>query len=588
MKKITSYIAAGLLAAGLTGCSDFLEKEVDLTLNAEEVFSSFENTRSFLANIYTYLPDMFGAINDGSYNSPRDCMTDNALCYWTSCLYFGILSDSYTSSTHPMASTFWANDAAAIRRCNVFLTNAREDVVGNYYQSGDDSYLYDRYCAEARLLRAIFHFEMVSYFGDMLIIGDDEEGNPIVFEQNDPRMNTERTDAAEVLDWIASECEAVKDVLPFRYQSEEENWGRVNGAAAYALRSRALLYKASPLFNTNNVSSWWSDAAQAAEDFINVNSQQSNPYKLYTTDDNDTDENYYECFITNPYYNDEYILCRSIWDTYTPELYLTPCGFSGSVNSSGRCNPTQNFVDCYETINGLPIDEDPTYNEQDPYSNRDPRLEQTILHQGSIWGDAVNSEQREVDVSYPDGIDYSAQFGGTLTGYYTKKYCNVMSFRSPSSFYHACPIYRYGEILLNAAEAYNEANNQAKAYEYINQIRARVGMPAYSGMSQDELRERIRNERRIELVFEDHHWFDERRWMLFEDQTASSETTLPRYKQIYNLYGVRVEPDNSTVYNYQSADSQPLRTFNSPKDYFFPIPYDELVKLPNLGQNTGW
>lgn len=150
-------------------------------------------------------------------------------------------------------------------------------------------------------------------------------------------------------------------------------------------------------------------------------------YKLYTTSDNDPNKNYYECFVTTPYYNDEYILTRSVWNTYEIELFLAPCGFSGTANSTGRTNPTQNLVDSYETINGLPIDQDPTYNDQNPYANRDPRLAQTILHHGSIWGDPLQEEQRAVDISYPDGKDYQELHGGTLTGYYTKKFLNNMS-----------------------------------------------------------------------------------------------------------------------------------------------------------------
>lgn len=151
---------------------------------------------------------------------------------------------------------------------NLFLTNAREDVVGNYDKTGDDNHLYDRYIAEAKMLRAILHFELASWFGDAPIIGDDEEGNPIVFEQNDPRMNQARTSCAEVMKWVADECDKIKDVLPFRYSNESENWGRVNGASAYALKARALLYRASPLNNPTNDLTWWQEAADAAVAFI--------------------------------------------------------------------------------------------------------------------------------------------------------------------------------------------------------------------------------------------------------------------------------------------------------------------------------
>ncbi len=595
MKKIKAYIVAALLMAGTSACSDFLDKEVDLTLSDEQVFSKYENTRGFLASIYDYLPDAFRGFNDGNYCAPRDCMTDNAVCFWTSNYYNGILSDGYTAITHPLSSYFWGRDCKGIRMVNLFLTNAREDVVGNYDKTGDDNHLYDRYIAEAKMLRAILHFELASWFGDAPIIGDDEEGNPIVFEQNDPRMNQARTSCAEVMKWVADECDKIKDVLPFRYSNESENWGRVNGASAYALKARALLYRASPLNNPTNDLTWWQEAADAAVAFITKNNTQNKPYKLYKTATDDPNLNYYECFTTNPYYNDEYILSRSVWTTSLIEQYLAPCGFKGTLQSNGRTNPTQNLVDAYETIKGLPIDADNSqYDPQNPFANRDPRLEQTILHHGSMWGDEQNEENRAIDVSYPDGADYETQFGGTLTGYYTKKYLHNIAFgaQSISTNAHACPIFRYGEILLNAAEAINEASGPAQAYQYINELRARVGMPAYSGMTQEQFRERIRNERRIELVFEDHRFFDERRWKLFEGQTQSSETNLPRYKQVYNLYGVTITGEGTsndpTVYTYGTANAHPTRTFNSPKNYYIPIPDDEIKKLPNLKQNTGW
>lgn len=286
--------------------------------------------------------------------------------------------------------------------------------------------------------------------------------------------------------------------------------------------------------------------------------------------------------------NNEYILSRSEWQTREIELFLAPCGFSGSVNSTGRTNPTQNLVDSYETKNGLPIDKDPSYDPQNPYANRDPRLEQTILHHGSIWGDAKQDEEREVDVTYGSGKDYHELHGGTLTGYYTKKFLNNMSFKSPTTYTHACPIFRYAEVLLNAAEAINEAEGPDNAYQYVNEVRARVGMPPYSGMSQSQLRERIRNERRIELCFEDHRFFDERRWKLFESKSAASEKNLPYYQQVYNLYGVAVTPGQSTVFNYGPAEMHQSRAFNSPKNYYFPIPDAEIKRLPNLGQNPGW
>ena len=291
--------------------------------------------------------------------------------------------------------------------------------------------------------------------------------------------------------------------------------------------------------------------------------------------------------LANPNLNPEYILSRSEWNTREIEMFNTPCGFSGNVNSTGRVNPTQNLVDSYETINGLPIDQDPSYNDQDPYKNRDPRLEQTIFHQGSIWGDKSQDEERAVDVSV-GGKDYQDLHGGTTTGYYSKKFVHNMSFKNPTTYVTACPIFRYAEILLNAAEALNEAKGPEAAYDYVNQVRARVGMPAYKGMTKEQLRERIRNERRIELAFEDHRFFDERRWKLFDGKSAATEKSEPRYKQVYNIYSVVVTPNESQVYTYRNDNIHPTRAFSCPKNYYFPVPDDTYKKNPNLGQNAGW
>lgn len=593
MKKILLYISVVLFAGAVVSCDDYLDKEYDASLSETQTFSNFELTQGFLTNIYTNLPDGFSGFNDGQYRAAfRDCMTDNAMSWWNIHFYGYILKDAYSATNHPFANDpnygYWKVNTAAIRKCNQFLKNAKASVVGNREIAGDNNRLYDRYCAEARFLRAIYHFELICWFGDAPIIGEDEEGIPIVFDLSNPSaMNMSRTPAAEALKWIADQCDLVKDALPFRYSNETENWGRVNGAAAYALKARALLYRASKLHNRSEDVSLWKEAADAASEFMAKNAAQSKPYGLYKKGDPHND--YYECFVTNPVFNDEFILCRSVWRSNAIETNLAPCGFGGSLNAVGRSNPTQNFVDCFETISGKPIDQDPSYSDANPYINRDPRLEQIVLHHNSIWGDVEQEESRPVDVSYPNGVDYSAQHGGTLTGYYVKKFLNNISYKVPSIPAHAWPIFRYGEILLNAAEAYNEAGDQTQALKCVNEVRARAGMPAYSGMNKEQLRERIRNERRIELSFEDHRFFDERRWMLFEGTSASSEKSLPRYKQIYNLYGIRISGNASNpTYTIMPAESYPLRTFNSPKNYYFPLPNDEVKRLPKLKQNPGW
>jgi hypothetical protein len=593
MTKNYKYCVLLLLVGVLSACSDFLDKEYDASLSEEKVFGNQDLTRQFLSNIYTNLPDGIAPFDDDQFlGASRDCMTDNATSFWGLHYYNKINLDAYTASDHPLLG-FWNVNFTGIRKCNVFLTNAKPAIVGNAQLAGDDNKLYDRYCAEAKLLRAIFHFDLVCWFGNAPILGENADGSPMVLDMNNQeQMNLVRQPAAEVLQWIADQCDEVKDKLPFRYENENLNWGRVNGAAAYALKSRALLYRASALNNPANDKSAWSAAAQAAKDFIAKNAAQSRAYGLY--------DDYQKCFYDNPTYNNEIILSRSVWNTNRIDLQLLPPGFTGSVSGAGRTNPTQNFVDCFEMSNGKRIDEEGSgYNESNPYANRDPRFEATVFHQGSVWGRADQGEERSIDVHFNSsdnqGDDYRGSMGGTYTGYYLKKFVNPsLILKAPQNFPHAWIIFRYAEILLNAAEAVNEADGPAQAYQYVNQVRSRVSMPPYTGMTQEQFRQRIRNERRVELSFEDHRFFDLRRWKAYDGVTAQNELGKPRYSQLLNMYGVQVTlSGNQPVYVFTGApgtqgNDMDLRVFNNPKNYYFPIPSSEVKRAPNLGQNPGW
>lgn len=584
----TAIFAAAALALGAASCDSYLDKEVDLTLQPEMVFGDYDMTRGALAKLYEYLPDAFQGYSDTQFRLSQDCMTDNAIDYWGVARYHSVMDNAYDATNHWFASHYWALDYRGIRACNQFIANAKESVVGNAEKNGDDNRLYDRWIAEARVIRALLHFDLIGYFGDIPIVADDENGKPIILS---PGMAIpERTPAADALQWVADEMDKYKDHLPFRYRNEDENWGRVNGAAAYALKSRALLYKASPLHNPAGDKSAWQAAAKAATDFLDKNSQQTNPYRLHKTSADDKDKNYYQVFTSNPVMSNEYILSRSVWTTLQLVYFNGPCGFSGAISNTGYCNPTQNLVDAYETINGLPIDQDPSYDPQDPYSNRDPRLAQTIFHHDMVWGDG--DEQRPLDMNHVSdelgaGVDYARGNGGTCTGYYCKKYVHNIRFDGTIGNQRvACPIFRYGEILLNAAEALNEAGQTAEAVKYADQVRARVGMPSLEGKTPDQLRERIRNERRIELCFEDHRFHDCRRWKLFEQPEAKNPDA-PTYKQLYTLYGVTVHKSSAEKYSYGPAEKYEKQSFEAPKNYFFPIPFSE-VQRTGLAQTPGW
>ena len=574
MKKILVNISLAMLAVGgMTSCSDILDKEVDLTYTDENIYGNYDRSRGVLANAYTYLPDAFAGYTwDDALGASRDCMTDNAIGYWNGLYYKGIQLDTYNSKNHYFAQRYWKNDLAGIRVCNDFLSKVRESVIGNAEKPGDDNHLCDRYKAEARFIRAILHFDLISYFGACPI--EDH-----VLTQAEAGALT-RTPAAEALKWVADECDAIiqSGALPFRYSNENENWGRINGAAVYALKSRALLYRASALNNVTNDVTWWQEAADAALAFINANKSSANPYRLYTTDGTETGDpskNYYECFTSTPHLNNEYILSRSEWTTNQLELNNAPCGFQGNANAHGRTNVTQNLVDAYETINGLPIDQDPSYDDQHPYTNRDPRLEQSIFHHGSIWGDKSQDEERAVDVSV-GGMDYADLHGGTKTGYYCKKFVHNMSYKNPTNYVTACPIFRYAEILLNAAEALNEAKGPDAAYQYVNQVRKRVGMPAYQGMTKEQLRERIRNERRVELAYENHRHWDLKRWHIAHIKMADFPTMA--------LYPWYIWGEGKYIFTTGKAP-KPNKVFLE-RNYYIKIKDSDMGSNPMLAPNN--
>ena len=597
MKKniIISAMMLAFAGAVSTSCSDFLDKEYDASLSEEKVFNNETLTRGFLANIYTNLPDGFAPLTDDQFTgASRDAMTDNAVTSWGLHYYTKIASDGYTASDHPLLGQ-WNVDLYGIRKCNQFMKNAKESVIGNASAVGDDDHLYERNMAEAKLLRAIFHFDLICWFGDCPIIADDENGTPIVFDPSSD-MNMSRTPAAEALEWVAKQCDEViaSGALPFYYANQASNWGRVSSAVAYALKSRALLYRASALYNPSNDSQLWQQAAAAAAAFISANS--ANNYRLYNTGNPDNDT-YAQFTLSDPTQNPEVILSRSVWlNSNQIEKVFLPVGFTGNFSGAGRTNPTQNFVDCFEMANGTPIGEAGSgYDDQHPFQNRDPRLSQIVFYHGMTWGRADDEEQRQLDMSSnagATGIDYNSSMGGTYTGYYLKKYVNNISCKQANTYNHAWPIFRYTEILLNAAEAYNEAGQPQQALTYINQIRERAGMPNLTTTDRAALRDRIRNERRIELSFEDHRLWDLHRWRAY-DGAASGVAYNPATssQQLLTLYGVKITGDDvqhNPTFTYGLAETVNSRVFNTPKNYCFPIPAAEVKRAPRLGQNPGW
>ncbi|MCX2452052.1 RagB/SusD family nutrient uptake outer membrane protein [Pedobacter sp. PLR] len=493
----------------------------------------------YLAAVYAELPRGFNRIG----TNLLDAGTDDALSGDISVT--GV--DKYKIGQwgpSDLPENPWASGYSAIRRVNVLLANVDNSGI---VDSRKDAFRF-----QARALRAFFYFEMVKRWGGVPLIGDK------VFVLND-NLQLARNTRAECVDYIVSECEFLKDKLPATLTTAD--LGRVSKGAMLALKSRILLYDASPLYNPSNDITRWQTAAKAADDLIKLN--------LYALE-----ANFGTLFTTRS--NKEFILAYQQADNSTIESLNEPPGYMRG--GQGITNPTQNLVDAFPMSNGKAIAEPGSgYNPADPYKNRDPRFYLSVFHNGFSWlGSAVETFVGGKN-NTRNGIGT-----GTKTGYYMRKFMTTSgSAASFSNATHNFPIFRYAEILLNYAEAQNEvlASPDASVYKVINDIRKRAGITsviAIGSMDKDQMRKFIRNERRIELAFEEHRFWDIRRWKIAE--TVLNGT----------LKGMRItlNPDKSLTYDPNFVVQ--TVTFDAAKMYLYPVPYIELRKNQALIQNQGW
>jgi starch-binding outer membrane protein, SusD/RagB family len=344
--------------------------------------------------------------------------------------------------------------------------------------------------------------------------------------------------------------------------------------AAQALKIRVLLYAASPLYNGGNIdaanpltgytsfdANRWSKAATAAKAFIDNNS-----YFSLTPD-------FVNAFITEG--TPEVIFFRAAGKNTNLEARNGPVGFAGNNQGAGRTSPSQNLVDAFPMIDGRPITEG-GYNPTDPYANRDPRLNKTVLHNQSAWLN-TQIETFERGKQKPGG-----NLQQTKTSYYLRKFLgNFETEAGYAATPHDWIVFRYAEILLAFAEATNEADGPtADVYNALATIRQRAGIqpgvdnlygiPA--GLSKEQMRTLIHNERRIEMAFEEQRYWDLRRW-------KEAEAVLQQ--PVKGMVIVK-----STVLNYNTVTV--LTPKFAQRQYFYPIPFDEVTKNTNMVQNPGW
>ncbi|MCS3796391.1 RagB/SusD family nutrient uptake outer membrane protein [Niastella sp. OAS944] len=543
MRTYFSYIFILAVTFSLCSCKKTAEDypvdqwEEDVIFDPTDSVGNY--ARQFLMNIYSVMPNNYAGVGN---NALLDAGTDDAVYRYPGNTVETFVNGSWAAWNMP--DNVWSKYYNGIRKVNLFLSKI--DIVPLKTAN-----LKNEWKAEARFLRALFYFELLKRWGGVPLLGDK------VYTLTED-LDIPRSSYDECVQYIVAECDDLKTKLLKETAIADGDFGRIPRSAAIALKARTLLYAASPLNNEKNVIVKWQQAADAAKELIDLGT-----YSLVTN------TNYIPMFYARK--TTETILAYQVATNNTLETNYGPVGYSGTGAGSGLMNPTQDLVDAFPMKNGLMIT-DPlsTYNPQAPYANRDPRLAATVLVNGVTW---LN---RPVEL-YEGGRDYA----GTQTGYYMRKFLGgFTSSTAYSATNHNAMIFRYAEVLLNYAEALNEANSTPPdaAIKAVESIRQRAGLSPYTistSITQADFRKLVRNERRCELAFEEHRFWDIRRWKI-AGQVLNNTA----------LRGIGVVKNGSAyTYNY---DRKVLTTTWNDRMYRYPIPIAEIEKSRKLEQNAGW
>lgn len=564
--KYFNILASAVFLLGATSCVDLdlipMDQKSDST-----VWTSAENAEQVLSTLYGIVPSAI-------WDNDEDVYTDNAVhgIKWA----VGQRAHGLWLAT----DYSWDTQYEYIRYCNNFFEHIDE------IQDIEDSYK-NNLMGQAHFFRGMLYFDLVKQYGRVPLILKTLS----IAEQQD----VEQADWKTIYDQVMKDYDEAIRLLP-----EYTNDGRINQLIARGFKARAALYFANPAC-PHYVENGYKVAQEESKKIID-----SGKYALYDGDYAGTAKDY-----TGSY-------AEMFWDlnlTHSNEGLLNMT-YTRGVNGTefigfecfptvgwGGTNPTQAFVDCFEDCEGAPIEKSKIYDPLHPNLNRDPRLNVNVIFPGDeLYGIVVHTEP--LNSSDVRGLFGQAKSCGdaTLTGYHARKWLNPEVDPQQGGWNHnaASAALRYTEVLLTYAEATNELSGLSKdAFDAVNKVRARVGMPALNNSdpdsptycaTQDDLRQRIRNEWRVEFCFEgDHRQWDVRRWNIAEDVLNQPRTS---YR-----YTLREDPANALpgddgkvcdlyVGNWDVITNQIINY--APHNYVFPIPQTELDLNKNFKQNDGY
>ena len=568
--KIKNILNLAAAAVVLASCADKMEYKEYSVYDEDYVKTTFARAAGLVTSVYNDLDYDFGNYSGAMLSSATDESVYSHAGNAIEKFY-----DGGWSATNNNDASLWTKCWRGISYANLFLDKFKDETFEEYLTDLDykaELHQYQNLQYEARFLRAYYYFLLVRSFGGVPLINSYMEADEA---NKQPRVNSD-----EIFQFINQECTAIQDVIVEDYSNlgnlqlkSKNETGRVNNLCVLALKARAALYYASPLFNTNSDKNRWQQAAQANKELIdacrNRGMKLSKDYSSLFQKDNW--QNSEECIFVR----------RIVAKSNSFEKYNFPIGLENA--GGGNC-PTQNLVDAYEMTNGLPItDPNSGYDPQNPYAGRDARLAMTVAVNGEQWPNNVLE-------TFVGGANGQPIAYATTTGYYLKKYVNkslTIGALNATSEQHHWVTFRLAEFYLNYAEAmlnltgsgYETASGlNMTAAQALNTVRTRAGQPNIAtDLTASQFEERLENERFVELAFEGHRFYDLRRWKKAGEQ---------KYRTIKSMQ-ITKNADGSFTYTPQS-DSQ-TRSYWDDKMLLFPIAQSEILKSGGvLTQNEGW
>ena len=627
MKNRIYTIIACFLATVIYSCSDVLNQAPDGKISLEEVFGDNDKTMYYLNTCYSginakgclYFFWSRGPVNwcDDSWDA------DDLDVSWAASrrYYYGNASASdfpanYNAGDSGNESVSWARSFQRIRNCAVFLQNIPNAKVNS---ESDRS----RWTAEAHILRAYYYSELLMWFGCSLPIIRE----PYTYDADFSKV--ERSSFHDVVEFIVEDCDAALacEELPWRITTDSEAM-RMTKAVAWAIKSRMTLFAASPLYNDGN--NYWEEAYSVNK--AAVQALESNGYALYDKLNQAAvwgDEKAYLPTAASQYFNEYF--CNSGAYAADPadketiyqlrdgaNLDLANVDGIGAIlgYKTGTC-PSQELVDAFETIDGQPVldlakpylDEqhlkpnynssNTTYDKNNPYANRDPRFYATVYYNGSKrycnW--STEAEKKSFEnlgqgkgenvriINSPEPLMGRSMTGRTptRTGYFQRKFLHPNSGVEMRLNGARHKDYRLAEIYLNFAEAAMEAGHTDEAITYVNKVRARAGMPGLpAGLSGENLRQRIHNERRVEFALEGNRYFDVRRWHKPDEDLSATDRWIT---------GAHITHMQDGTYKYERTILKERQCYTN-KWLKMPIPLTEVNNMRAITgedwQNPGW